>query len=135
MLPALAAAIIPALAKLGDDLFETEGEKRDFRLKVLELAEAGKLEQLRVNASEAQHESIFVAGWRPWVGWVCGMALAYHFIGQPVIVFSVSMLAPDNLPAELPVLDMEPMMTVLLGMLGMAGLRTFEKTKGVNKNR
>ena len=90
--------------------------------------------QLEVNKSEAAHRSIFVAGWRPFIGWVCGVALAYHFIFAPMLAFVLVAFNVTGLhPSDLPRFDMDSLMTVLLGMLGLGGLRTFEKTKGVAK--
>jgi len=87
--------------------------------------------QLEINAAEAKHRSIFVAGWRPFIGWTCGIALAWHFVLAPVVIFGAG-YAGVELP-ELPTFDMESLMTVLLGMLGLGGLRTFEKAKGLTK--
>ena len=89
------------------------------------------LAQIEVNKEEAKSDSLFKSGWRPFIGWVCGAAFAYHFVGQPVIIF---VLAYFGLPApELPEFDMMSLMTVLGGLLGLGGLRTFEKYKGVAK--
>lgn len=82
--------------------------------------------QTKINEVEAQHRSMFVAGWRPSVGWVCSLAFAYHFIGFPII----RTIYPD---VDFPELDTEPLFTVLMGMLGLGGLRTFEKIKGKTK--
>ena len=88
------------------------------------------LAQLEVNKVEAAHKNVFVAGWRPFTGWVCASALAYHFILEPIIVFG---LALNNIQLTLPQFDMGSLLTVLMGMLGLGGLRTFEKTKGITK--
>mgnify|MGYP001468793982 FL=1 len=88
------------------------------------------LAQLEVNKVEAAHRNVFVAGWRPFTGWVCASALAYHFILEPIIVFG---LALNNIQLTLPQFDMGSLLTVLMGMLGLGGLRTFEKTKGLTK--
>ena len=87
--------------------------------------------QLEINKAEASHKSIFVAGWRPFIGWTCGIALAWHFVLQPLIMF-LSVLFGFTLP-ELPAFDMGSLMTVLMGMLGLGGLRTYEKQKGLTK--
>tara|TARA_R100001463_G_scaffold46415_1_gene95005 strand:+ start:845 stop:1246 length:402 start_codon:yes stop_codon:yes gene_type:complete len=89
--------------------------------------------QLEVNRAEAAHKSLFVAGWRPFVGWTCGIALAWHFVGQPLVVFGIAVAGVDT--PELPTFEMESLLTVLLGMLGLGGLRTFEKTKGVSREK
>ncbi|BAQ92909.1 MAG: hypothetical protein CBE33_05170 [Candidatus Pelagibacter sp. TMED273] len=79
--------------------------------------------QTKINEIEAKHRSVFVAGWRPFVGWVCGIALAYNFIIRDLFIWA---LQPEEVP---PALQMEHLMTVLMGMLGLGGLRTFEKIK------
>ncbi len=87
--------------------------------------------QLEVNKVEAKHNSIFVAGWRPFIGWVCGLAFGWHFIGQPVALFVVALTGTQIPP--LPEFDMGTLLTVLGGMLGIGGLRTYEKQKGLTK--
>jgi hypothetical protein len=87
--------------------------------------------QVSVNQAEAQHRSTFVAGWRPFIGWVCGIALAYHFVLSPIIVFGIA-ISGVTVP-ELPSFDMNSLMTVLMGMLGLGGLRTYEKSRGLTK--
>lgn len=88
------------------------------------------LAQLEVNKVEANHRSIFVAGWRPFTGWVCASALGYHFIVEPVLLFIFSIY---NIQLQLPVFDMGSLLTVLMGMLGLGGLRTYEKKQGLTK--
>jgi len=89
--------------------------------------------QIEINKAEATHKSIFVAGWRPATGWVCSVALAWHFVGQPLAVFVIAYTGLEAPP--LPAFDMDSLLTVLLGMLGLGGLRTFEKTKGVSREK
>ena len=89
------------------------------------------LAQLDINKAEAQSGSIFKGGWRPAVGWVCAIAFAYHFIIKDLIIFGAS-FAGAELP-ELPEFDMGTLLTVLGGMLGIGGLRTYEKQKGLTK--
>ena len=79
--------------------------------------------QTRINEIEAQHRTVFVAGWRPFIGWVCGVALAYNFVIRDLFIWAIK---PEVVP---PALQMEHLMTVLLGMLGLGGLRTYEKIK------
>lgn len=82
--------------------------------------------QIEVNKIEAQNENIFISGWRPFIGWVCGSAFAYHFILQPLMMF---ILAQFGSTVILPVFDMSALNTVLMGLLGLGGLRTVEKFK------
>ena len=89
--------------------------------------------QIEINKISAAHKSMFVAGWRPFVGWTCGVALAWHFVGQPLAVFVIAIAGVETPP--LPVFEMESLLTVLLGMLGLGGLRTFEKTKNVAREK
>ena len=77
--------------------------------------------QTEINKMEAQHRTVFVAGWRPAIGWVCAFALAYNFVIRDLLVWY---MGPETAP---PALQMEHLMTVLLGMLGLGGMRTFEK--------
>lgn len=87
--------------------------------------------QIEVNKVEAASNSIFKSGWRPFIGWVCGVAFAYHFVLQPLLVFVLTYMG-HPVPA-LPEFDMASLMTVLGGLLGLGGLRTFEKYKGITK--
>ena len=82
--------------------------------------------QIEVNKVEAGSTNLFVSGWRPFVGWTCGFALCYHFVLQPLLMFVLSAIGK---PMELPVFDMTTLTTVLMGMLGLGGLRTYEKVK------
>jgi|SRR5210317_232009 hypothetical protein len=88
--------------------------------------------QLEVNKVEAAHKNMFVAGWRPFVGWCCASALAYHFILQPILVFVLSL---SGYQVALPEFDMSSLMTVLLGMLGLGGMRTIEKVQNVSREK
>jgi len=78
--------------------------------------------QAEINKLEAQHRSLFVSGWRPSLGWVRSLAFAYHFVAFPII----KTIYPQ---IDFPVLETEPLFTVILGMLGLGGMRTFEKIK------
>ena len=82
--------------------------------------------QIEVNKVEAGSTNLFVSGWRPSVGWVCSLAMMYHFVLQPLLVFVLSAIGK---PVDLPVFDMSSLMTILLGLLGLGGMRSFEKVK------
>lgn len=85
------------------------------------------LEQIKVNTEEAKSTSLFVAGWRPFVGWVCGAGLAYAAIVLPVAEFTAKVVFGYH--GAFPVIDWAILSNVLFGMLGLAGMRTFEKTR------
>ena len=89
------------------------------------------LAQIEVNKAEAQSGSLFKGGWRPAVGWVCAIAFLYHFLLKDIIMF-VCAFAGVDVP-DLPEFDMSTLLTVLGGMLGIGGLRTYEKQKGLTK--
>lgn len=85
--------------------------------------------QLAINQKEAEHGSIFVAGWRPFIGWVCGSALVWNFIIRPIATW-IAFLNGTDLEG-MPELNGGELSTILLGMLGLGGLRTYEKRLGV----
>ena len=89
------------------------------------------LGQINVNAAEANHKSIFVAGWRPFVGWVCGFGLLYASVIEPLMRFIATV---NDYTGTFPVLDTTITMQVLLGMLGLGLMRTKEKEKGTHKD-
>ena len=95
------------------------------------MAHEQRLAQIAVNKEEAASGSIFKGGWRPFIGWVCGIAFFYHFICQPVIIFIVAIIGLQM--PSLPEFEMGTLLTVLGGMLGIGGLRTYEKQKGLTK--
>lgn len=84
--------------------------------------------QMKVNEAEAANSSVFTSGWRPFIGWVCGGALAYQYVATPLLLWA-GQIAGHPLPVP-PKLD-DTLWQLMFGMLGMGGLRTFEKIKGV----
>ncbi len=118
--------------KLIDRLWPDSTQRDTAKLELLKLQQSGELAQiagqLDINKVEAASSSVFVAGWRPFIGWTCGAAFAYKFVLAPAAAFAMTALGH---PIDLPVLDFTEMSTVLLGMLGIGGLRTLEKIKGV----
>ena len=104
---------------------------------VQQMQEKGELDQvlgqLNINVEEAKSQNIFIAGWRPFVGWVCGAAFGWTFVIGPMFTWIGSSLGYKM--SSPPVLDLSTMMPVLLGMLGLGALRTTEKIKDVEGNR
>ena len=88
--------------------------------------------QISVNKVEAAHKSLFVAGWRPFIGWVCGSALAYAYIGQPIFEWIIVL---NGLEVSAPEIDTDTLYQLVIAMLGMATLRTYEKSKNVQREQ
>lgn len=84
--------------------------------------------QLEVNKTEAAHKSLFVAGWRPFIGWTCGLGMFGNFITIPFANFVLALLSYEIV---IPLVPLETMMPVLMGMLGLGAMRSFEKTRKV----
>lgn len=130
-------ALIAPVTGLLDKFIPDADEKARLAHEIATMSERHAQElargQIEINKAEAAHKSMFVAGWRPFVGWTCGVALAWHFVGQPLAVFGIAVFGIET-PA-LPTFEMESLLTVLLGMLGLGSLRTYEKTKQVARDR
>ena len=131
MLKDLISPVADLLGKFIPDQTEKLKLAHEIATLVQKQAHENALAQIEVNKVEAASNSIFKSGWRPAIGWVCGFAFAYHFVLQPLLVFILT-YAGHPVP-ELPEFDMASLMTVLGGLLGLGGLRTFEKYKGVTK--
>ena len=137
MSPFLISGIVETVGKIADDLFTSDEERARAEIDAYR-AETERIGgQLEVNKIEAGHASTFVAGWRPAVGWVSVIALAYQFVLYPLLVWGWSaMQAAGWIAGDLPpppLLDVEALMVLITGMLGIAGARTWEKFRGVAK--
>lgn len=125
--------LAPLINKVLNAVIPDPVAKAEAELKVAQMIQNGELAvlaaetdlakgQLVINQEEAKHENIFVSGWRPFIGWVCGLGLGFQFLVWPI-------LSAFNI--EIGTLDMGDLVTILLGILGLGGLRTYEKFKGV----
>ena len=131
----LITAVLPAVTDVIGRFLPEDKEKRakaerDIEKQLTNSLAKIDLAQLDINKTEAGHRSVFVAGWRPFIGWSCGIALCYSYVVQPILVF---ILAQTGYLVELPRMDLGEMMPVLMGMLGLSGMRSFEKFKGLSK--
>lgn len=104
----------------------------EIEAKLVELEFLATKAQSDINLEEAKHPSLFVAGWRPFIGWVCGVSLTYHFIGYSLMEWFIKVY---NLDISPPVLDTEGLLGLVIALLGMGGLRTFEKIRGVARGK
>ena len=107
-------------------------KKADIQMQLLSMEEKAMQAQIAVNVEEAKSPSLFTAGWRPAVGWVCVMALFYNYIGAPLIHYIIQFL--ETTVPQLPALDTSELMTLLFGLLGLGAYRTYEKVSGVVKS-
>lgn len=133
-------ALIPVLGTLIDKVLPDAKASADAKIKLMELAQAGELAalnadmqialgQIEVNKEEAKSDNFFKSGWRPAVGWVCVIGLIYSFLAQPILVWASVNFGWQSPPD----LDMGTLITLLMGLLGLGGFRTYERVKGVIK--
>lgn len=138
MNPLAITALFDIGGKLIEKLFPDPQKAAEAKLKMFELQQAGEFKQLEadvqlalaqidVNKEEAKGD-LFRAGWRPFIGWVCGGALAYQFILRPILPWlSINLGFEVTL---MPALETETLMTLLFGMLGLGAYRSYEKVNG-----
>jgi len=131
----LLGKLVDPVSNILDKVVEDKDQKAKLAHEIATMAERHAQElargQIEINKEEAKSRNIFIAGWRPFVGWTCGLALFWHFLGLPVTLFITGWFNLQHPP--LPEFDMNSLMTVLLGMLGLGGMRSFEKFKGLTK--
>jgi len=128
-------SVIESVGKVAGDLITTDKERMQLELEGRKLDQAIDQSQIEVNKVEAASSSVFVAGWRPAIGWIGAAALAYQFLLYPMALWGWTYLQGTGwIPKELappPVLDADKLWVILSGILGIAGLRSAEKFKGV----
>ena len=124
--------VIGAAAQKLIDLIPDPGARakaaEEYQREVLAIAAKAEAEQREINRVEAASGSLFVAGWRPAIGWVCACALGFQYLVRPLLAWAAGVWWPQ-LPG-LPGID-EALWQLMFGMLGLGGLRSFEKTRGV----
>ncbi len=132
------AALLPLISTVLDKVLPDPQAAADAKLKAVELAQKGELAaldadmrlalaQTDINKAEATTD-VFRGGWRPACGWVCAFGLAYTFLLRPLLPWAVEAFGVKAPP--LPAIDAEALMALLFGMLGLGGLRTYERVKG-----
>lgn len=136
--------LIGPVTKIIDKLIPDKEAADKAKIKLIELEQQGDLAELgamvelnkaqaEINKQEAAHKSLFVAGWRPFIGWTCGLGVFWQFVGYPLAAFMVATFATE--PVELPAITTESLFELILAMLGMGGLRTYEKLKGKSREK
>jgi hypothetical protein len=139
-MPAPLLALIPVLGNLIDKILPDPQAAADAKVKLFELTQKGELAALdfeksivegqnATNAVEAGSGSTFRAGWRPAVGWICAAAFGVQFVAAPLLPWLLKLGGVADVP-PIPQMNMELLLTVLLGMLGLGGMRTIERLNG-----
>jgi hypothetical protein len=129
----LASLVGPIVNKFVDripDGNERARAKEALEKELVDAANSVMLAQTEINKAEASHKSVFVAGWRPFIGWVCGVGICWSMVAQPVAQWAMIAWGDGT---ELPTIDTSYLMELVTAMLGMSGLRTFEKLRGVER--
>lgn len=132
MAPIAVGALLEIGSKVLDRLFPDPEQANAAKLELLKLEQSGELAvmtgQMEINKVEAASASLFASGWRPFVGWVCGVGCAWNWIGLPVAKFAL--LVMGN-PIEMEQADLSEMLPLLIGLLGLGTLRSYERVKNV----
>lgn len=126
----LTGFLTPVISRLADFIPDPEARAKaqaEATTQMLEFVTSQNNAQLAVDAAEANNKNVFVAGWRPAIGWACGAAFAWDYVLEPMATF---VCAAIGHPVALPSLDTSEMTPVLMGMLGLGGMRTYEKIAG-----
>ena len=123
--------IWPDPSQRAEQMYKLEKLKSDNNLAALEGHISLMIAQLQVNAKEAEHKSLFVSGWRPAIGWICGIVLFFNYIVIPLLTIAVQFFEGIEVPAPM---DMSQLTPILAGMLGIAGMRSFDKKNKVETN-
>jgi hypothetical protein len=121
----LASTIV---GKIWPDASQAQKDALTLELAQMQAQTAADSAQTSVNQTEAGNASVFVAGWRPFIGWVCGGAFAWTFVLGPMVSYAAKLA---GITVALPVLDLSELTPVLLGMLGLGAMRTVEKVNGI----
>lgn len=126
-----AVTAVQGVANVVDQFIETPDEKRAWDQLKLKIAQKPQLAQIELNKVEASHRTLFVAGWRPAIGWICAIAIGFNFIINPILQW-VSCMTDSGCIVG-PDMPVDVMMELILGMLGLGALRSFEKYTGKSK--
>lgn len=118
---------INAIGSVFDKLFTSDEEREKANFVLEKLRQRPQELQAEINKIEANHKSVFVAGWRPFIGWVCGLGVGINFVVNPLIQWYTGHAGP-----QLPTMEL---FNLVLALLGMGGLRTYEKFKGVSREK
>ena len=134
----LLSALLPSITGTVGDLIdrfipnksEAAKAKLEMEAKLIDSLTSVDVAQIAVNIEEAKSDNFFVKGWRPACGWICAIAMGYHYVLQPFLAFALTNL---GYVIVLPAFNMSTLETILFGMLGLGSMRSFDKMKGTSK--
>ena len=127
----IAESVIGVAGKVLDKFVEDKDLKTKLSHELKSQIVSLDLAQAQTNLEQAKHPSIFVAGARPAIMWICAFGLGWQFVFQPVAVWAIALSGADGV---LPIIETEGLMSLTLALLGLGGMRSFEKTKGIQRN-
>ena len=138
MNPLLLDGLFGLAGKVFDKIFPNPQQAAEAKLKLFEMQQSGELKileaettlalgQISINKAEAESTDFFRGGWRPFIGWVCGLGLFYQFLLRPILTFVLMVF--ETKVQTMPALELDTLMTLLFGILGLGAMRTTEKLK------
>ena len=138
MNPLLLGGLFDLAGKVFDKIFPNPQQAAEAKLKLFEMQQSGELKvleaettlalgQISINKAEAESTDFFRGGWRPFIGWVCGLGLFYQFLLRPILTFVLMVF--ETKVQTMPALELDTLMTLLFGILGLGAMRTTEKLK------
>ena len=127
----IAEAVIGVVDNVLDKFVEDKDLRTKLNHELKTQVQKANLAQIAVNQEQARHASVFVAGARPAIMWICAFGLGWQFVFQPICVWALAVWATD---LTIPIIPTEGLMTLTLSLLGLGGMRSFEKTKDIQRN-
>lgn len=118
-----------------DALFTSDEERAQAELAVVKELNQPHIMQAMITLQEAKHPSAFVSGWRPALGWLCVILLAYAWIGRDAVIIGLELFGKGGIVGKLPQVDAGEMLTLVFALLGLGATRSYEKMKGVARHR
>ncbi len=123
-------SVLEGVGTLAKDIRQAiTGKDPEAEAKLLQIEALSTQAQNEINKAEAAHRSVFVAGWRPFIGWICGLALGFNFIVHPILVWTATFAGAA---ITVPKFDMSELYPIVIAMLGLGVYRTIEKARGIN---
>jgi hypothetical protein len=127
----LPPVLLPFISTVVNKIFPNAEDAQKAQAELLKLAQQSDFKQMEINLAQSTSDNVFISGARPCIMWVCAFIFGYNYLLQPLFIFILTLF--DKQITTLPVFKIDEILPVLLGMLGLGGLRTFEKIKGITR--